>query len=119
MIMLKWLRAITSEKEAVEKDHLQQINDLKPRLSVRDSKYRILQEKLVIDVSNTKKNALRLPNEHVKKNVDEICTEYKLPLIDFDFPDVPPNDEEIKISDSEEEYEETDGDENNSDIEEQ
>ncbi|KAI3952886.1 hypothetical protein MKW92_035406, partial [Papaver armeniacum] len=96
-----------------EKGHLQQIEDLskeskslKLKLSARDSKYLRLKEKLVVSVSNTKKNALRQRNQQVQKNADDICTKYNLPLVDFGFPDVPPNEEDVYTSSSEEEYEE-------------
>ncbi|XP_026450606.1 spindle assembly checkpoint component MAD1-like [Papaver somniferum] len=101
------IRKVNTLNALVEQEHLKQINDLKLKLSARNSKYRRLQEKLVVDVSNTKKNALRLWNEQVKKQVDDICTEYDLPFVEFDFPTVTPNEEGIKLSKSEEEYEES------------
>ncbi|KAI3848656.1 hypothetical protein MKW92_043127, partial [Papaver armeniacum] len=36
-------------------------------------------------------------NEQVRSNADAMCTEYRLPLLNFNFPVVPPNEEEIYI----------------------
>ncbi|KAI3943113.1 hypothetical protein MKW92_015973, partial [Papaver armeniacum] len=71
-----------------------------------NSKYLRLKEKLEIDVSNTKKNALAKRNEQVKANADAICVRYGHPFIKFNFPEVPPLKEEVYISNSDEESEE-------------
>ncbi|RZC64883.1 hypothetical protein C5167_008580 [Papaver somniferum] len=98
---------------ATERNHLQQIEDLSKKLksvilslSARDSKYLRLKEKLVVSVSNTMKSALREQNEQVRSNADTICTRYGHPLLNFNFPEVLANEEEIDISSSEKGYEE-------------
>ncbi|XP_026440459.1 uncharacterized protein LOC113339388 [Papaver somniferum] len=111
------VKAIISKKEDIEKKHLQEINDLKLKLSARDSKYGKLKKKFIVSISNMKKDSIRLRDEHVKKNAEEICAEYQIPLSDFKPSDVEPNEEDIEIYDSEvvhEEYEETDEEDNGS-----
>ncbi|KAI3864273.1 hypothetical protein MKX03_006106, partial [Papaver bracteatum] len=89
-----------------EKKHLEEIESLKVEFSSRDSKYRSLKKKLMVTVSNLNKEALRLRNAQVKKCAEKIYFDHNIPLPDFDFPEVPANEEDSEISDSEVEYEE-------------
>ncbi|KAI3868307.1 hypothetical protein MKX03_000218, partial [Papaver bracteatum] len=88
-----------------DRENLQKIENPKSRLSARDSKYLKIKEKFMVSVSNTKKNAIRERNQQVKSNTYTICTRYGHPLINFDFPEVSANKDEIDISSSEEDYE--------------
>ncbi|RZC49593.1 hypothetical protein C5167_018019 [Papaver somniferum] len=65
-----------------------------------------LKKKLVVNVSKMNKDALLLRDIHVKKYAEEICADHNIPLPDFNFVDVPVNEESSEISDGEAEYEE-------------
>ncbi|KAI3875237.1 hypothetical protein MKX03_008935, partial [Papaver bracteatum] len=103
-----------------EKGYLKENEYLRSKLSSRDSKYRKLKKKLIVSVSNMNKDAIRLRDSCVKKNAEEIYDAYNIPLPDFTPSEVSPNEEDIEISDSEaeyEEYEETNEEDNDSEIE--
>ncbi|RZC49580.1 hypothetical protein C5167_018011 [Papaver somniferum] len=100
------VKAIISGKEVTEKRHLEEIENLKAALSTRNDKCRRLKRKLVVTVSNLSKDALRVRDAAVKKNVVEIFTDHNIPKPDDNFAEVSANEEGSEISYSEADYEE-------------
>ncbi|XP_026384980.1 uncharacterized protein LOC113280583 [Papaver somniferum] len=107
------VRDILSKKEDDEKEFREKIESLEAKFSARNSKYRRLKKNLTTTVSNLSNDDVRILDAAIKK----VCVDNGISPSTYRFAEVPPNEKDSDISDSEGKYEHEEIDEEGNDSE--